>query len=159
MKEIKDMKAIFIGEDGSMGFKNGQTYRIRTECRENMIYVLEIHGLFCPYSNIEAFLRNWRLADYIPKKSDDLISRKALLKSIENDLALAVNADVFIQVVKDQPCAFNKKKVIKALKVKRKRAHNGRMESIANDLRMAFSSEEEAYENAIKIIKDEGIDE
>ena len=53
--------AEFIGRDGSMGFKKGKRYQIHTVCKNNHIYVLEEHVLWCPYQSVEAILRNWKI--------------------------------------------------------------------------------------------------
>ena len=55
------MIAEFIGTDGSMGFRKGKIYHIRTACKNNYIYVLEERGLWCPYDSVEAILRNWKI--------------------------------------------------------------------------------------------------
>ena len=54
------MKYIFIGKNKSMGFQNGQCYELKTQCTNNGIIII-CHELKvrCPYSSVEAFLRNW----------------------------------------------------------------------------------------------------
>lgn len=49
----------FIGEDGSMGLRNGRTYRL-------VIYPwaagLRIHApVVCPYESQASFWRNWQI--------------------------------------------------------------------------------------------------
>lgn len=57
------MTGIYIGEDGSMGFRRGQTYRFRImmEQRPHRAIVIRTEeGLLrCPYSSIDALLRYW----------------------------------------------------------------------------------------------------
>lgn len=56
------MLARFIGKDGSMGFKTGQKYELKSKCVNNKIIVKTINDkLFCPYDSIESFLRNWEI--------------------------------------------------------------------------------------------------
>ena len=55
-------KARFIGRDKSMGFRNGKVYLLTSECIDSIINVVTVgggHKLWCPYSNIESFLKNW----------------------------------------------------------------------------------------------------
>lgn len=53
------MLARFIGKDGSMGFKTGQKYELKSKCANNKIIVKTANDkLFCPYDSIESFLRN-----------------------------------------------------------------------------------------------------
>lgn len=60
------MKARFIGVDGSLGLRNGVIYDIKIENPSNEnILVSGWRGIFdsqfyCPYDNINGFLRNWR---------------------------------------------------------------------------------------------------
>lgn len=56
------MIAKFIGEDGSMGFKNGKKYDIQSKCWNNTIVVKTTNDrLSCPYGSIESFLKNWEI--------------------------------------------------------------------------------------------------
>lgn len=58
------VRAIFIGEDGSMGFYNGQQYILDVRLSPTAGYVVaDIHRrpTACPYSSIEAILRNWTI--------------------------------------------------------------------------------------------------
>ena len=56
------MLARFIGKDGSMGFKTGQKYELKSKCANNKIIVKTANDkLFCPYDSIESFLRNWEI--------------------------------------------------------------------------------------------------
>lgn len=64
--------AKFIGKDGSMGFRNGKVYNIRTWVkRANVftktawIWVEETDcGKKCPYTNVETFLANWEIVEF-----------------------------------------------------------------------------------------------
>ncbi len=57
--------AKFIGEDGSLGYKNGREYILEVEATSGFKtgHTIEISredgGGFCPYKNIETFLENW----------------------------------------------------------------------------------------------------
>lgn len=58
------MKLIFIGEDGSMGFKRGRTYdcAISAQAGSNRVYLAAFaDGKFlrCPYSSLKKLLENW----------------------------------------------------------------------------------------------------
>lgn len=48
--------ATFIGKDGSLGYKNGATYRL--QIIGNTIMRGDDTGK-CPYGSIAAFLKNW----------------------------------------------------------------------------------------------------
>ena len=58
-------KAKFIGQDGSMGYKNGEVYTILVEDRTDHLVVTEGSGLYqpCPYSNQAAFEANWEVLE------------------------------------------------------------------------------------------------
>ena len=43
--------------------------------------------------------------------SDDLISRKALLENLMEEIPLAENVHIFKDIIKNQPTAFDKEKV------------------------------------------------
>lgn len=68
MKRVN--KAVFIGKDGSEGFKNGEEYYIRTEIRSKLfsssglLWVFDVNeGLVSQYSNLGAFLENWKIME------------------------------------------------------------------------------------------------
>ena len=57
----------FIGKDSSMGLKNGKKYKVTID-RVSQPYFLYARittehnkELMCPYSSIEAFMKNWAL--------------------------------------------------------------------------------------------------
>ena len=67
------MRAIFIGEDGSRGFKYGQTYELNSDIRpihiggkifgqeKTCICLFDRNSkAWCPYSSLEKILENWR---------------------------------------------------------------------------------------------------
>lgn len=59
------MRAVFIG-NSSMGFRTGTVYTIKTACemvdKKACLCVYDIFSnAWCPYSNLEMFLKNWRL--------------------------------------------------------------------------------------------------
>ena len=60
------MKLRFIGEDGSMGLKNGEAYDARIYIRGKFLWVEWKVGRFmtrsCPYSSTKVFAQNWDLA-------------------------------------------------------------------------------------------------
>lgn len=56
-------KAMFIGTDRSMGFRNGRIYNIRTYIKNNWICLYADNGLWCPYSNMECLLKNWKIIE------------------------------------------------------------------------------------------------
>ena len=55
--------AKFIGRDGSMGFRTGETYNIKTYMSDNMMYVkaLGTHIKHIPYTQLESLLENWEI--------------------------------------------------------------------------------------------------
>lgn len=57
------MKAMFIGENGSMGFKNGKVYDIAVSINQHEERVTVFSNTFptflCPYSNLNNFFNNW----------------------------------------------------------------------------------------------------
>lgn len=62
-KAVTHVKGIFVGKDSSMGFKQGKEYQFTTCIRHNMLCVVTSDGLWCPYSNMEKLLENWRIID------------------------------------------------------------------------------------------------
>ena len=48
--------------------------------------------------------------------SDDLISRKALIENLMQEIPLAENVHIFRDIIENQPTAFDKEKVIEELK-------------------------------------------
>lgn len=62
-KVATHVKGIFIGKDGSMGFKYGKEYEFYTYYHNKCIHLKTKDGLWCPYSNIEKLLENWRIID------------------------------------------------------------------------------------------------
>lgn len=57
------MLAVFTGKDRSRGFRTGHVYNIKTVCKDNLIYLHEKSGLWCPYESLEAILRNWKIVE------------------------------------------------------------------------------------------------
>lgn len=52
--------AIFIGKHGSMGFHAGRFYPVTiVKHRGEVVLIAPDDGLKCPYSSIDAMLRNW----------------------------------------------------------------------------------------------------
>ena len=68
------MRGIFIGKDGSMGFKRGKKYEFHTYCQRDCLHLKTTNGLWCPYSNMEKLLENWRIVD--DNRSDQRKDRK-----------------------------------------------------------------------------------
>lgn len=55
-------RAIFIGADGSMGFRRGETYTIELSYDDNRDWLIVRSGrLWCPYSNLTSLLKNWEI--------------------------------------------------------------------------------------------------
>ena len=48
--------------------------------------------------------------------NDDLISRKALIENLMQEIPLAENVHIFRDIIENQPTAFDKEKVIEELK-------------------------------------------
>ena len=48
--------------------------------------------------------------------SDDLISRKALIENLMQEIPLAENVHIFRDIIENQPTAFDKEKVTQELK-------------------------------------------
>jgi len=67
------MRAEFIGEDGSMGYRTGQKYMLYID-QSLSIFPLRLQptivraegksfcGFYCPYDSWDAFWRNWKRA-------------------------------------------------------------------------------------------------
>lgn len=56
------MKAVFTGKDGSMGFKKGKEYQIKTRVKSGFLWVIDLNtGNSCPYGALKPLLDNWRL--------------------------------------------------------------------------------------------------
>lgn len=51
------IEAVFVGRDGSLGYRYLKRYKLVV----NMNSVRDVNGVGheCPYSTVEAFLRNW----------------------------------------------------------------------------------------------------
>ena len=52
--------AMFVGNDGSMGLGRGQVCWIKTEIKQNLLWVTWKDNS-CPYPNLESFLENWEV--------------------------------------------------------------------------------------------------
>ena len=53
------MKGRFKGENLSMGFIKGKTYELRSEVRNNLIFLFDKNSpKYCPYSSMETVLQN-----------------------------------------------------------------------------------------------------
>ena len=56
------MKAVFIGKNGSMGFKKGKKYQIKTRVEGGCLWVIDLNtGKTCPYGSLEPLLDNWKI--------------------------------------------------------------------------------------------------
>lgn len=61
-REVRIVLAEFIGTNGSMGFKKGKIYNINIKEQLNVIVLRTMDGkLWCPYSSMEAFYKNWKI--------------------------------------------------------------------------------------------------
>ena len=54
---MRTILARFIGQDGSLGYRNGENYLLTV--RGNEI----VKPIRCPYGSVEAFLRNWEVLE------------------------------------------------------------------------------------------------
>lgn len=54
------LKAKFIGQDGSMGFKKGEDYNLFLFGNIIIEYKSKTR---CPYGSVESFLKNWRIIE------------------------------------------------------------------------------------------------
>ena len=52
--------AMFVGNDGSMGLGRGQICWIKTEIKQNLLWVTWKDNS-CPYPSLENFLENWEV--------------------------------------------------------------------------------------------------
>lgn len=50
------ISAVYTGKDGSLGYRTGQAYKLRIYGNSIM---REAQEGWCPYSNLQTFLRNW----------------------------------------------------------------------------------------------------
>jgi hypothetical protein len=56
----KNIKATFIGMDGSCGFKNGQEYKLTLrKISLQKFSIRDLDGNYCEYGSTLAFLDNW----------------------------------------------------------------------------------------------------
>lgn len=62
-KVCKLTKGVFVGKNGSMGFKNGEEYKFLTYYDAGYLHLKTTNGLWCPYSSVEKLLENWRIID------------------------------------------------------------------------------------------------
>ena len=60
--------------------------------------------------------------------SDDLISRKALIENLMQEIPLAENVHIFRDIIEKQPTAFDKEKVIEELRSEASRWHESGVE-------------------------------
>lgn len=74
------MTGIYTGEDGSMGFRRGQTYRfalIKAPGRRHEVKLRTEEGLLCcPYSSIDALLRYWHPLYLWGSESDNVAYKR-----------------------------------------------------------------------------------
>ena len=73
---------IYTGEDGSMGFKRGQTYRFTLTAasgwRKQVNLRTEEGLLHCPYSSIDALLRYWHILRVWSSESDNGTGKRVM---------------------------------------------------------------------------------
>lgn len=62
---MKLEKFIFIGKDGSLGFRHGQAYWIEVNSfvRIHITYKTKQGEIDCPYESWRAFFKNWKFAE------------------------------------------------------------------------------------------------
>ena len=61
---MKVINAMFIGEDGSMGFRNGKFYSLKVSSgyyKGKPCLWVYCDGIACPYYGFEALSDNWSL--------------------------------------------------------------------------------------------------
>jgi hypothetical protein len=61
MKEVTSVRLRFIGQNGSMGLKFGQIYRLDLRNWKNGIRI--VSPVVCPYDSDKAFWKNWAHPD------------------------------------------------------------------------------------------------
>ena len=86
--------------------------------------------------------------------SDDLISRKALIENLMQEIPLAENVHIFRDIIENQPTAFDKEKVIEELKT---RTNGSFFFSDWCESEELFGRAM-GYKNAIKIVEKGGIE-
>ena len=64
---MRIITATFIGKDGSMGYRTGETYKLRYKEKENRWGKISIEavepfhlGSWCPYKDRTEFKKNWK---------------------------------------------------------------------------------------------------
>jgi len=59
------IKAKFIGEDSSLGYRNSRVYRlVKAKTPNGHIVISKVDGLgYCPYTSEKTFKENWELID------------------------------------------------------------------------------------------------
>lgn len=89
---------------------------------------------------------------------DDLISRKALIEDLMEEIPLAENTHIFKDIIENQPAAFDKEKVLAEMRSEYTDATN--MYIREKGTAYAFSSEvkKDTWEKAIEIVKKSGIE-
>lgn len=55
------IKAEFIGQDKSMGYRKGVVYEFSTKIFNDYLFILPKGMPRVPYSSLETFLNNWRI--------------------------------------------------------------------------------------------------
>lgn len=84
------IRAIFNGEDGSMGYKKGELYFLELMERDGK-YAVEIKRLdgtgYCPYSTYYSFLVNWLKPEAVEPRADEKVfyeikSKKAFVAKV-----------------------------------------------------------------------------
>lgn len=64
------LEGVFIGKDGSMGFRKCKKYIFRTRIYNNWIWIETVDGLKCPYGSLEKLFENWRITGF--KKREEI---------------------------------------------------------------------------------------
>ena len=90
--------------------------------------------------------------------SDDLISRKALIENLMQEIPLAENVHIFRDIIENQPTVFNKEKVIGELNEKADYARNRWLNSIKEGQTKYWEGKENGIREAIEVIEKGGIE-
>ena len=90
--------------------------------------------------------------------SDDLISRKALIENLMQEIPLAENVHIFRDIIENQPTAFDKERVIEELNRKSDYARNRWLNQTKEKHSKYWDGKENGFREAIQIVEKGGIE-